>query len=377
VKYIFDRSKVVPLLVTAFLAFSVSSCGGGNSTPVGQDPDPTAIDRLALEAQGFDVAVIQTLADDLAAGALGPVDGYIISRRGEVVFEHYFNGYGAQSLHRQYSATKSITSLLIGIGIDSGEIPTVGLTLRSAFPQYPMVENEDVRKNAITLQNMLRMRAGLEWDEWATDLDSSENPAVQLWQSSDWMKHMLDLPMSDDPGQRFNYNSGVTMLMSGIMEYYTGSSAEEYAALHLFGQLGIQRWDWETGPNAITNTGWGLFLRPRDMLVVGEMVRNGGRHEGVQVVPELWLTESLQMQDTEGYPTTRYGYQWWGFGAASAIHDVTTQNDMFFAWGRGDQHIFVAPHLELTVVITASDYDQEYAPLAGVYEYVLPAITGL
>jgi hypothetical protein len=48
---------------------------------------------------------------------------------------------------------------------------------------------------------------------------------------------------------------------------------------------------------------------------------------------------------------------------------------MYFAWGRGDQHIFVAPHLELTVVITASDYDQEYAPLAGVYEYVLSAIT--
>jgi len=363
--------------ILATVVLVTVSCGGGFDRSSDSLPNAfvNSIDRLALDAQGFDVAVIEALAEHLAAGVSGPVDGFIIARRGEVVFEQYFNGFGPETLHRQYSATKSVTSLLIGIAIDQGEIPTIGVTLRSAFPQYPMLDNEDVRKDSITLQNMLRMRAGFEWDEWGTDMDSPQNPAVQLWESADWMKHMLDLPMSEDPGERFNYNSGVTMLLSDMIRYYTGLTAEAYAERHLFGPLGIRRWDWEAGPNAVTNTGWGLFLRPRDMLVIGEMVRNGGRHESVQVVPELWLTESLQMQDTDGYPTTRYGYQWWGFSAASEINNLTAQNDMYFAWGRGDQHIFVAPHLELTVVITSSDYDEEYPALPGIYDYVLPAVT--
>jgi CubicO group peptidase (beta-lactamase class C family) len=95
------------------------------------------------------------------------------------------------------------------------------------------------------------------------------------------------------------------------------------------------------------------------------------------LVPAAWLAESMPAQVTDGYPTTTYGYQWWGLSADSIIPDRTTQNDMVFAWGRGDQHIFIAPHLDLTVVITASDYPQEYSALAGIYEYVLPALTGL
>jgi CubicO group peptidase (beta-lactamase class C family) len=103
-----------------------------------------------------------------------------------------------------------------------------------------------------------------------------------------------------------------------------------------------------TDPQGIFFGGNDMRLTPRGMLRFGELYRNGGRHEGRQVVPEAWVRQSLIPRTRSPWSGEQYGYGW--FLGESAGHP------MFYAWGYGGQFIFVVPELELTVV-TTSDPD--------------------
>lgn len=368
------RDLIRALGVAALILGAAVACGGDEARQVIPDP-PIVVDASALTAEGFDPAVFEDLVQAIGDGDFGALDGVIVARNGNVVFETYLNEFGAADPHRMYSVTKSITSLLIGIAIDRGEIADTDLLVRDAFPEYPTLANADPRKDLITLEDLLRMRAGFEWDEWSLPYTHPDNDATTLWESTDWMKHMLDLPMADDPGDSFLYNSGVTMLLSGIIRNRTGRTAEEYAALHLFAPLGISTWDWEEGPDRVTNTGWGSFLRPRDMLTIGEMVRNGGRHHGTQVVSEAWVTASTAT-DLPTSNGAEYGYQWWGLRDGGTTTGQLAVNDLVYAGGWGGQYIVVIPHLELTVILTASNYSGGGSSFQVLSRYVLPALSG-
>jgi CubicO group peptidase (beta-lactamase class C family) len=112
-----------------------------------------------------------------------------------------------------------------------------------------------------------------------------------------------DLSITAEPGTKWTYNSGCTILLSGIITKKTGQSAEEFAKEKLFSKVGITNWEWETGPNGVTNTGWGLSLHPVDMAMFGYLYLKKGVLNGKQTVPENWVNESTSRH------TTMYGYQ--------------------------------------------------------------------
>jgi CubicO group peptidase (beta-lactamase class C family) len=199
------------------------------------------------------------------------------------------------------------------------------------------------------------MRAGFLWDESSAPYGDPRNSTFQLASSSNWIKYMLDLPMSDPPGSRFRYNSGCSILLSGILRSTTGVSADAFCRENLFGLLGIADYQWETGPQGITNTGWGLSLRPRDMLKFGTVFLNRGIREGRSVVPGSWIDQSTNPAVTlsGGYS---YGYQWWLLPLGNVLTHTPLPNDIKFAWGYGGQFIFVIPSLNMVVVSTAGNY---------------------
>jgi CubicO group peptidase (beta-lactamase class C family) len=110
------------------------------------------------------------------------------------------------------------------------------------------------------------------------------------------------------------------------------------------GPLGIELAGWTRDPQGVYFGGNEMRMRPRDMLTFGELYRNGGLHEGVQVVPAGWIRESWTPRTSSPYNGHRYGLGWWMRTARG--HDV------HFAWGYGGQYIFVVPDLRLTVVTT-------------------------
>jgi beta-lactamase family protein len=97
-----------------------------------------------------------------------------------------------------------------------------------------IIANVDDRKEAITVQSLLDMTSGFEWME---PLDGRPDSMFEMARSPDWVKFILDRPMSSAPGDTFNYNSGNPHLLSAIITKLTGMSVLEYAKAKLFGPL--------------------------------------------------------------------------------------------------------------------------------------------
>jgi CubicO group peptidase (beta-lactamase class C family) len=109
--------------------------------------------------------------------------------------------------------------------------------------------------------------------------------------------------------------------------------------------MGITLAAWTRDPQGIYFGGNEMRLRPRELLAFGELYRNGGRHDGRQLVPEEWVRASWQPRTSSPFNGHRYGLGWWmrtGLG-----------RPVYFAWGYGGQYVFIVPDLELTVVTTS------------------------
>jgi len=288
--------------------------------------------------------------------------------------EEYFSGYERDDIHPVYSVTKSITSALIGIALKQGKINSLDAKLLEFFPEYEKIENIDQYKKIISLKNVLTMTAGFQWDEsspWFNPL----NDARKMSDSYDSIKYVLDLPMSDPPGE-FVYNSGCSMLLSGVLKNTTGQSAEEYANDHLFKQIGIKKWRWSILSilsNRMTNTAWGLNLRPIDMARIGILFLNEGIWLKKQVIPKEWHQVSTK-RHVDVKKRYAYGYQWWRILDNDHNFIDLSIKDAYFAWGLGGQFIIVIPHLKMVVVSTAENYENDTVFFDVLSDHIFPAI---
>jgi len=182
----------------------------------------------------------------------GTIHSLIIVKNDSIVFEKYFNGYTRETKHSLYSVTKSFTSAVIGICLDKGYINNIDMKVLDFFPEYRnKIANYDSSKEDITIRHLLTMTAGFSWDEWSTLYSDPNNDVDKLIQSSDWIKYLLDRPMSHAPGTFITYNSGVSNILSGIITKATGKSAREIAQKNLFSYLGIQDWSWDNRPDGV------------------------------------------------------------------------------------------------------------------------------
>jgi CubicO group peptidase (beta-lactamase class C family) len=280
----------------------------------------------------------------------------LVIRNGYIVSETYFQSYDETKKHELYSCTKSFISTLVGIAIDKGYIDKVDRPVLDFFPDRSF-ENRDVRKDAMTLEDLLTMRSGLHWTE-------TMNP--DMGRSRDWVKFVLDQPMQEKPGTLFNYCSGCSHVVSAILQRKTGMNTRDFAQKELFEPLGISSADWETDPTDVPLGGWGLQLTPRDMAKLGYLYLHNGMWDGQQVVSAEWVKTATQMHVKTG---TRvgidYGYMWWTCPSLNA----------YAALGYDGQTIFVIPNLDLVIVATAQTVGHEHDEIFElIEEYIVPAV---
>jgi CubicO group peptidase (beta-lactamase class C family) len=136
----------------------------------------------------------------------------LVIRNGYLVFERYYHGSHAGQANNIKSMSKSVLSVLTGIAIEDGRIGGTSRRLHEFFPEF-FHAGLDARKFDITLEHMLTMTAGFEWDE-NTEISD------RLWRSSNWMRTMIEFPMADAPGETFNYNTGLTHLDPALRHQY-------------------------------------------------------------------------------------------------------------------------------------------------------------
>ena len=170
------------------------------------------------ESQGIDPAALEE-ARTYAFTEGRNTQGVVVVHDGVIVAEWYAPDADQDSWAASWSMAKSVTSALIGIAIDDGLIPSVDEPMTTWFPSWEGTPRED-----ITLRDVLHMESGLAWDEDYDPgaVDSSEVIVMGLLQL-DQLAYAADQPRVDGPVE-FNYSSGDTMLLSGVIEQATGMS---------------------------------------------------------------------------------------------------------------------------------------------------------
>lgn len=313
--------------------------------------------RSTSEEQGMDSEILADMLKVIRDDDY-EIDSVTIVRSGRMVLDVSIYPFLPDRKHFIHSCTKSIISALIGIAIDQGRIESVEVPLLDFFPSR-QVANLNDQKEAMTLENILTMSTGFKCrDSYLYRWEG----IFEMRSNEDWIQYMLDLPMQEEPGTRFEYCNGASFLLSAIIQESTGTSAEEFAREHLFTPLGITDFHWPANPQGIS-IGWGeLELKPHDMAKIGYLFLNEGTWEGKQILPAEWIRESTR-KHISATLEDGYGYQWW-------VHEA----GFYLALGYAGQFIYVIPEKEMVVVFT-SDLEEEdfYVPQGLLIDYILPA----
>lgn len=266
-----------------------------------------------------------------------PLLSSVIVRNGYIVDEYYKDGYDENSVFVLNSASKSVTSALIGIAVDMGLIESVDVPISTYFPQ--VLENGGYWAE-ITIRHLLTHTSGIDMSDTADWYD---------WRSSaNWVQYILDRSVTSRPGTVFNYYTGNTHLLSAILQQASGMTLEEFGKRYLFDPMEMNSASVSADAQGISDGGNGVSMNIYDMAKFGMLYLNGGEWQGSQLVSQDWVTQSTTVQFERDSCSADYGYQWWvrTFGD----HDYPA----YFAQGHAGQYIFVVPDLQLVIAMTSN-----------------------
>ncbi len=247
--------------------------------------------------------------------------------------------------------TKSVVSALVGVAMDKRLMPGLDTPLVEFFPEYKDVQTPERR--LITLGHALSMTAGLEWNERVPYTDS-KNDEIAMTRSADPVRYVLTRPIVARPGEKWEYNGGLTQVVATALQRSTRTPIKQFANDVLFRPLGITDVEWLGDLAGLPYAASGLRLRPRDLAKFGSLYLHQGRWNGRQIIPSGWTDLSTRRQITfPDQPDSGYAYQWWHTCYPAASGPIDTR----FAVGNGDQRVFIMPALNTVVTVLAGRYN--------------------
>ena len=293
------------------------------------------------------------------------IHSIIIYKDGTIPFEMYFDPYNKSFSHNLKSTSKGVISALVGIALREGYIESLDESIIAYFPEYKL---SDPKLSEITIRDLLTMSSGLKWNE--NDLNSM----YTFFVSKRIVPRVLKLPVVAEPGSTFNYNTGLTHLLSAIISRASGMTTLEFAEEYLFRPLDIHNVQWDQDRNGVYIGGSELFMTPRAMMKFGVMYLQNGMYSGRQVVPAEWVRESTTTQIEGSFhgAQVQYGYLWWR-DVGNQLFTYLDDEDAFLAMGVHGQRIFIHPDLNMVVVITADQEDESQCDIL-IRDFILPAL---
>jgi CubicO group peptidase (beta-lactamase class C family) len=301
----------------------------------------------------------------------------LVMRRGTVVYEQYFGGADAETLHDTRSVGKSFTSLAMGIAIERGVVSGLDAKVFEYLGDLKPFANDTPLKQAITVEDLLTMASALECND---DDEDSPGNEENMYPLQKWARWAADIPTQktwtrDASGRGpWHYCTAGTVLLGQAIQRAAKQEVDLFIAEHIFRPLGITRWEFARSPTNEVMTGGGLRLRTRDWATAMEMLRAGGKHGGVQVVPAAYLGKAWTVQ-RKAMPEQDYGYLFWHRTYRTRCGD----HGAWFMGGNGGNAIVAVPGLEAVIVVTRTNYNQRgmhQQTTALVEKEILPGLCG-
>ncbi|HEX8209145.1 MAG TPA: serine hydrolase [Longimicrobium sp.] len=305
------------------IARARDALASGGARARGSSPAGPAFVRPA--ADDWPVASPTALRMDTAALAAhrrlcsaSGADACVVVHRGSLVDEWYGPRY-AEPIGAM-SSTKSVTGLLAGMLVGDGKLSTDHPVSRY-IPEW-----RAGAAGGVTVRHLLSMTSGLP----------DFPPGVrEVGSASDKEAFTFGLGLVARPGASWAYSNDGAFLLSPLLDRAAGEPIEDYARRRLFGPLGMRTTRLYVYPEGQAWTHADMQTTARDLARVGQLMLNGGRWGGVQIVPEEWVRESVRPSQPHN---PRYGLLWW------------IVPDGYAAFGYLDTNVYVFPERDLVVV---------------------------
>ncbi|QOY35484.1 serine hydrolase domain-containing protein [Anaerobacillus isosaccharinicus] len=294
---------------------------------------------------GLDEGVIEELIEEISNTDVNTMfmikDGYLV--------KEYYKGSALKGRTTPInSATKSIISALIGIAIDKGYIESIDQKVSDFIPEL-LKDDIESDKLTWTIEYLLTMSVGSQWDEF------NGQSFGDMIGSNNWIDYMINQPLTDEPGETFNYNSGASHLLSVIIERATGMTTKKFADEYLISQIGIKTgvldYYWLTDPDGYYTGGHGIDIEPIELTKFGYLFLNGGKWEDTQVISRGWVELSTSFHiitNLSDVGLGDYGFQWW----VDEFEWNGQPIPYYYAAGAGGQHVYVIPTFDFIVQFT-------------------------
>ncbi len=308
----------------------------------------------------------------IAKDSLSYTHSVLISKKGKLVYENYFEGYNDDIPHDTRSASKSISSAIIGVIKDKALFKSLNQSIFDFLPKkYQTLK--DSLKSQIDIQSLLTMSSGIDAIDYGINANPKSLAREDNYQrTKDWTESILTSSMINKPNTKANYGSANPYLLGVAMYSIVKEPLELFMDKHLFQELEISNYIIQSDRNGKPYFGGGMYLRPRDMLKFGELYLNNGIWKEKRILSKKWIKNSFKnYRILENVPEKNgYGYLWW--------HNTYQVNGKSVksieARGAGGQYIFVIPNLKAIIVITSGNYrnGKTQQPELIFEKYILP-----
>ena len=279
----------------------------------------------------------------------------LVVKDGYLVYEKYTHGFTQYNKQRLLSISKSITGTLVGIAQKEGPLHVTHPV--SAYVKVPLIQTWEEMK----IDHLMKMSSGIDWYENGDYKKSDLLSHLYLKGRKDSIKYFFSRPISDAPGNVFNYSTGDSHFLAHLLTKAVGGSAGDFLQFtdrKLWAPLGITDYTVERDGVGNFYGGCYYYLRPRDLAKFGLLQLHRGTWDGQQIYLPDWYDYFTRMswgigENLNGREEV-YGAGWFlnvevPTLGPSRPYPMVPQ-DAFFAQGYYGQKLVIIPSLGLVVV---------------------------
>lgn len=305
----------------------------------------------------FNMDILDELMDSIySEDHFLQIHSMVIVKDGKLVAEAYPRTLSDRTTPRQlWSTTKSFISMLTGIAVDKGFIHSENDSIFSYIPEYLTYSYPELK--SLTIEQCLTMRSGIDYDN---DGDEEEDLLASV--PADLTRYIVERPMKSIPGKEAYYKNSDPQLLVKVVSNASNTDFVEFADSNLFSPLGIKNYYWSRNRDNTPYGGFGLWLTPRDLAKVGQMLLANGTYNNQRILSEQWITKATTNKTKiNGFD---YGYLFW-------LHP---DRKYYWTWGAGGQYIFVVPEKALVIVITSEQFGDEHYTTINEARYLVEKV---
>ena len=336
----------------AFLALLLSSCFNDEMLPSDQQTweyaTPTEI--------GSSNDAFFELDSSIVEGRYERISGLIIIKEDKLIFENYYN----DSISRHTPVplgSSSIVLTIAGIGIanDKGLLE-LSDPIRDFLPGYERFFASSELKQNITIENLLTHQSGISWNESVVPLLGNPfNHLNQMTASDNWIEFILAQPLDSGPGLRYNFNSGIGIILARIIENASGQPFDKFLSENLLSLIGASSFEVTRDPTGNQDGGRGVLMTLLDWTKFSYIILQNGIKDGRKIIDPGFIALATSVRIAVS-STFNFGYGWRLFGERFQNFLPFDHTKFFYVTGETGQDQYVSTSEQMIISIYADNY---------------------